>query len=93
MFLFLCRPFTVPQILRKGNKPELEQEVEDEEEEEPLQVLKSFQNGRSNITEKNNNIWPILKLSDEVLLSNINFIFFTGVAVYSYRITHACSFK
>ncbi|XP_037633277.1 activating signal cointegrator 1 complex subunit 2 [Sebastes umbrosus] len=31
------RPFTVPQILRKGNKPELEQEVEDEEEEETLQ--------------------------------------------------------
>ncbi|TNN58189.1 Activating signal cointegrator 1 complex subunit 2 [Liparis tanakae] len=31
------RPFTVPQILRKGNKPELEEEGEDEEEEETLQ--------------------------------------------------------
>ncbi|XP_054467077.1 activating signal cointegrator 1 complex subunit 2 isoform X2 [Anoplopoma fimbria] len=31
------RPFTVPQILRKGNKPELEEEGEDEEEEEMLQ--------------------------------------------------------
>ncbi|XP_075960954.1 activating signal cointegrator 1 complex subunit 2 [Anarhichas minor] len=31
------RPFTVPQILRKGNKPELEEEGEDEEEEVPLQ--------------------------------------------------------
>lgn len=29
------RPFTIPQILRKGNKPEFE--VEEEEEEEPLQ--------------------------------------------------------
>ncbi|KAA8592481.1 hypothetical protein FQN60_017936 [Etheostoma spectabile] len=31
------RPFTIPQILRKGNKPELEEEGEDEEEEETLQ--------------------------------------------------------
>ncbi|KAG7220451.1 hypothetical protein INR49_018203 [Caranx melampygus] len=31
------RPFTVPQVLRKGNKPEEEEEDEDEEEEETLQ--------------------------------------------------------
>lgn len=31
------RPFTVPQVLRKGNKPELEEEGEDEDEEETLQ--------------------------------------------------------
>ncbi|KAL6114878.1 ascc2 [Pungitius sinensis] len=31
------RPFTVPQILRKVNKPELEEEGEDDEEEETLQ--------------------------------------------------------
>ncbi|XP_034396869.1 activating signal cointegrator 1 complex subunit 2 [Cyclopterus lumpus] len=31
------RPFTVPQILRKGNKPELEEEEEEDEEEETLQ--------------------------------------------------------
>ncbi|XP_026198077.1 activating signal cointegrator 1 complex subunit 2 [Anabas testudineus] len=31
------RPFTVPQVLRKGNKPEDEEEREDEEEEEQLQ--------------------------------------------------------
>ncbi|XP_040010193.1 activating signal cointegrator 1 complex subunit 2 [Xiphias gladius] len=31
------RPFTVPQVLRKGNKPEEEEEGEDEEEEETLQ--------------------------------------------------------
>ncbi|XP_068460552.1 activating signal cointegrator 1 complex subunit 2 [Clinocottus analis] len=31
------RPFTIPQILRKGNKPELEEEGEDDEEEETLQ--------------------------------------------------------
>lgn len=42
--MFSCRPFTVPQILRKGNKPEVE-EGEDEEEEEPIPVLNSFQNG------------------------------------------------
>uniref|UniRef100_A0A8C9YXB5 Activating signal cointegrator 1 complex subunit 2 n=1 Tax=Sander lucioperca TaxID=283035 RepID=A0A8C9YXB5_SANLU len=47
------RPFTIPQILRKGNKPELEEEGEDEEEEETLQVITSFKNSRSNITEKN----------------------------------------
>ncbi|XP_059192967.1 activating signal cointegrator 1 complex subunit 2 [Centropristis striata] len=32
------RPFTVPQILRKGNKPELEEEDDDEEEEEQNNV-------------------------------------------------------
>ncbi|XP_018544003.1 activating signal cointegrator 1 complex subunit 2 [Lates calcarifer] len=31
------RPFTVPQVLRKGNKVEEEEEGEEEEEEEPLQ--------------------------------------------------------
>ncbi|XP_023260018.1 activating signal cointegrator 1 complex subunit 2-like [Seriola lalandi dorsalis] len=31
------RPFTVPQVLRKGNKPEDEEEGEDDEEEETLQ--------------------------------------------------------
>lgn len=41
--LFSARPFTVPQVLRKGNKPEDEEESEEEEEGEPLQVLKSFQ--------------------------------------------------
>lgn len=50
--LFPRRPFTVPQVLRKGNKPELEEEEEDEEE-DTLQVLKLFQNSRSDFTEKN----------------------------------------
>lgn len=34
------RPFTIPQVLRKGNKAE-EEEGEEEEEEDVLQVLKS----------------------------------------------------
>jgi len=41
---FPRRPFTIPQILRKGNKPELEEEGEDEEEEETLQVLRENPN-------------------------------------------------
>ncbi len=52
VFLFPCRPFTIPQVLRKGNKPVDDDEGEDEEEEENIPVLKSFRNGRSNITEK-----------------------------------------
>lgn len=39
--LLSCRPFTVPQVLRKGNKPE-EEEDDDEEEEETLQVQLEF---------------------------------------------------
>lgn len=38
-FLVSCRPFTVPQVLRKGNKEEDDDEDEDEEEEN-LPVLK-----------------------------------------------------
>lgn len=39
-FLVSCRPFTVPQVLRKANKEENNEE--DEEEEENLPVLKLF---------------------------------------------------
>lgn len=43
-FVVSCRPFTVPQVLRKGNKAEDNEEGEDEEdeEEETIPVLKSF---------------------------------------------------
>lgn len=42
-FVVSCRPFTIPQVLRKGNKAEDNGQGEDEEEEEEtLPVLKSF---------------------------------------------------
>lgn len=40
-FVVSCRPFTVPQVLRKGNKAE-DDEEDEEEEEETIPVLNSF---------------------------------------------------
>lgn len=39
-FVFSCRPFTVPLVLRQGNKPEDDEDGVDEEEEETLSVLR-----------------------------------------------------
>lgn len=67
-FVFSSRPFTIPQVLRKGNKPEDDDEGEDEEEEQTLPVLKSFQIITTNIAgEKKHYFWLILELNEDYL--------------------------
>lgn len=58
------RPFTIPQVLRKGNRAEYEREEEgDEGEDDPtLQVRESFSNGRFN--------WKRLQLAGTVASIN-----------------------
>lgn len=73
---FSCRPFTVPQILRKGNKAEEVEEGEDEdEEEERIPVLKSVFNPKHQIQHRFFFFFsPFLQLRDNFLLNiNLNF--------------------
>lgn len=64
-----CRPFTIPQVLRKGNRAEDEREEEGDEEEDDqtLQVRESISNGRFN--------WKRLQLAGTV--ASINSIYFS----------------